>query len=197
MAAVILAAGLGRRFGGPKADARLHGRTLLAHVADIARKAGLDPVIAVISGSTEVRAAVVAVVNPRPERGLSSSLQLGIGAVPKGHAALVLLVDQPTLAPESIEAVLRARGARPILAADASGRLAPPVLIEPEVFPVVATLTGDIGLRGVLRQNPGLVHAVPVAAHAPDVDTAHDLARLESDGGESEGRSSGAARLRP
>lgn len=183
MAAVILAAGLGRRFGGPKAAARLHGRTLLARVADIARKAGLDPVIAVISSPVEVPAGVVAVANPGPERGLSSSLQLGMGAVPPGHAAVVLLVDQPTLAPESIEAVLGSRGALPILAAEAGGRLAPPVLIEPEAFPVVASLTGDIGLREVFRRNPALVEAVPVVAHAPDVDTADELARLESEGG--------------
>jgi CTP:molybdopterin cytidylyltransferase MocA len=183
VAAVILAAGLGRRFGGPKAGARLHGRTLLAHVANIARSAALEPVIAVISGPVEVPAGVVAVTNPHPERGLSSSLQLGIEAVPPGHAALVLLVDQPTLAPESIGAVLGARGSRPILAAEAGGRLAPPVLLEPEAFAVVATLTGDIGLREVFRQNPTLVHAVPVTAHAPDVDTAGELARLESEGG--------------
>lgn len=183
MAAVILAAGLGRRFGGPKAGARLHGRTLLAHVADIARRAGLDPVIAVISGAVEAPSAVLAVANPHPERGLGSSLQLGIGAVPPGHAALVLLVDQPTLAPESIQAVLGARGARPILAAEANGRKAPPVLIEPEAFTVVATLTGDIGLREVFRRNPELVHVVPVVAHAPDVDTADELARLETEGG--------------
>lgn len=183
MAAVILAAGLGRRFGGPKAGARLHGLTLLARVADIARKARLDPVIAVVSGSVEVPAGIVAVTNPDPERGLSSSLQLGIGAVPPEHAALVLLVDQPTLDPESINTVVSARGARPILAAEAGGRLAPPVLIESEAFGVVATLTGDIGLREVFRRNPALVQAVPIAAHAPDIDTAEELARLETEGG--------------
>jgi len=106
-------------------------------------------------------------------------LQLGIGAVPPGEAALVLLVDQPTLAPESIAAVLAARGTRPILAAQSGGRLAPPVLLEPEAFPVVATLAGDIGLREVFHRNPELVHAVPVPMHAPDIDTAEDLARLE------------------
>lgn len=183
VAAVILAAGLGRRFGGPKAGARLHGHTLLAHVVDVAHEAGLEPVIAVIPGAAEVPAGVVAVANPHPERGLSSSLQLGIGAVPPGHAAVVLLVDQPTLAAGSIGAVLSARGTRPILAAEAGGRLAPPVLIEPEAFLSVATLTGDIGLREVFRQNPELVQPVPVAAHAPDVDTAEELARLESEGG--------------
>jgi CTP:molybdopterin cytidylyltransferase MocA len=122
---------------------------------------------------------VVAVINPKPERGLSSSLQFGIGAVPPGQAALVLLVDQPTLAPESIRAVLAARGARPILAAESGGRLAPPVLLEPEAFHVVETLAGDIGLREIFHRNPELVRAVSVPTHAPDIDTADDLARLE------------------
>jgi CTP:molybdopterin cytidylyltransferase MocA len=179
VAAVILAAGLGRRFGGPKAGARLRGRTLLVHVAALARSAGLDPVLAVVSGTQDVPEGVVAVLNSKPERGLSSSLQLGIGAVPPGQAALVLLVDQPTLAPESIAAVLAARGMRPILAAQSGGRLAPPVLLEPEAFPVVAMLAGDIGLREVFDRQPELVHAVSVLAHAPDIDTADDLARLE------------------
>jgi len=180
VAAVILAAGLGRRFGGPKVGAQLHGRTLLAHVADLARGAGLVPVIAVVSGSPDVPAGVIAVANPHPERGLSTSLQLGIGAVPRDHAALVLLVDQPTLAPASITTLLAARGSRPILAAEAGGRLAPPVLIEQGAFPVVATLAGDIGLREVFQAHPELVHGVEVPAHAPDVDTRADLERLEA-----------------
>jgi len=180
VAAVILAAGLGRRFGGPKAGARLHGQTLLAHVAALAQNAGLKPVIAVVSDAQEVPDGVVVVVNPKPERGLSSSLQLGVGAVPPRVAALVLLVDQPTLPPESIAAVLTARGTRPILAAESGGRLAPPVLLEPEAFAAVATLAGDIGLREVFHRNPGLVHAVPVPMHAPDIDTTADLARLEA-----------------
>jgi len=180
VAAVILAAGLGRRFGGPKAGARLHGQTLLVHAVALARSAGLKRVIAVVPGAVDVPVDVVAVVNPNPERGLSSSLQVGIGAVPPGMAALVLLVDQPTLAAESLAAVLAARGTRPILAAESGGRLAPPVLLESEAFPVVATLAGDIGLRDVFRRNPELVHAVSVPEHAPDIDTADDLARLEA-----------------
>ncbi|MGH2482832.1 MAG: nucleotidyltransferase family protein [Candidatus Limnocylindria bacterium] len=180
VAAVILAAGLGRRFGGPKAGARLRGQTLLAHVVARARGAGLKPVIAVILDAVDVPPDVVAVVNPRPEHGLSSSLQLGIAAVPPGMSALVLLVDQPTLAAESIADVLTARGTRPILAAESGGRLAPPVLLEPEAFPLVAALAGDIGLRGVFRRNPELVHAVSVPGHAPDIDTTDDLARVEA-----------------
>jgi CTP:molybdopterin cytidylyltransferase MocA len=43
VAGVILAAGLGRRFGGPKVAARLGDDTLLMRVSRIARDAGLNP----------------------------------------------------------------------------------------------------------------------------------------------------------
>jgi CTP:molybdopterin cytidylyltransferase MocA len=180
VAAVILAGGLGRRFGGPKAEAVLHGETFLDRVAGTAAAAGLDPVVAVIPTGSATPDETVAVINPDPQRGLSSSLRLGIAAVPVGHAALVLLVDQPTMGPEAIAAVMAARGRRPLVAAQADGRLAPPVLIEPEAFPQIVGLDGDIGLREVFAAQPDLVEAVPVAGHAPDVDTPADLARLEA-----------------
>jgi CTP:molybdopterin cytidylyltransferase MocA len=180
VAAVILAAGLGRRFGGPKAVAQLGGRTLLSHVALRAREAGLDPIIAVVPIGTETPARVEAVVNHDPARGLSSSLRLGIEAVPPGRAAMVLLVDQPTLPVTTITTLLAGRGQRPLIAASADGQVAPPVLIEPEAFPEVMALHGDIGLREVLLTRSELVDVVEVPAHVPDVDTVADLDDLEA-----------------
>jgi CTP:molybdopterin cytidylyltransferase MocA len=180
VAAVILAAGLGRRFGGPKATATLAGTSFLERVAARATEAGLDPVIAVVPPGTATPPGVTAIVNPAPARGLSSSLQLGMGAVPSGHAALILLVDQPTVERAALEAILGARGHRPVVAASADGRLGPPVLLEPGALSLTTALSGDIGLREVLAANPELVQAVPVPAHAPDVDTPADLERLEA-----------------
>jgi CTP:molybdopterin cytidylyltransferase MocA len=181
VAAVVLAAGLGRRFGGPKAQATWAGTRLVDRVASIAGAAGLDPVIAVVPPATAPPPGAVAVVNPYPERGLSSSLQLGIVAVPPGHAALVLLVDQPGMPVEVIEAVLAGRGRRSLVAAWSGERAGPPVLIEREAFPLVMALSGDIGLREVLAERPELVEAVAVEAHPPSVETADDLARLEAE----------------
>jgi CTP:molybdopterin cytidylyltransferase MocA len=48
IAAVVLAAGESRRFGGRKQLAELNGRTLLEHVLELARTAGLDTVVAVV-----------------------------------------------------------------------------------------------------------------------------------------------------
>ena len=54
----MLAAGEGRRFGGPKQLASLDGRPLLAHVVAAAR-AALDPVVVVLGArASEVRAGV-------------------------------------------------------------------------------------------------------------------------------------------
>jgi CTP:molybdopterin cytidylyltransferase MocA len=80
-----------------------------------------------------------------------------------------------------IEAVLAGRGHRSLVAASADGRAGPPVLIEPEAFPLVMALSGDIGLREVLSGRPELVEAVAVEAHPPSVETADDLARLEAE----------------
>jgi CTP:molybdopterin cytidylyltransferase MocA len=79
----------------------------------------------------------------------------------------------------TISAVLAARGERPVVAAEAGGILAPPVLIESTHFHLVEGLSGDIGLRQLLRDNPDLVTNVPVAAHPPDVDSPGDLRSVD------------------
>jgi CTP:molybdopterin cytidylyltransferase MocA len=77
----------------------------------------------------------------------------------------------------TIEAVVAARGNRPLVAALAGGVLAPPVLIERTHFGLADGLSGDVGLRDLLRRDPDLVTAVPVPRHAPDLDTPDDLGR--------------------
>lgn len=182
-AAVILAAGAATRFGSLKQVATLGDGTLLEAVIGTARASGLDPIIVVVPPTVHVPADVVAVENPAPELGMSRSLQLGLGAVPvDADAAVVMLGDQPTLATSAIAALLTARGARPIVAALARGLLAPPVLLEREAFRLADEVSGDRGLRDLLRDHPDLVNAVDVGEHAPDVDTPADLTRLQGAG---------------
>jgi molybdenum cofactor cytidylyltransferase len=184
VAAVILAAGESRRFGSRKQLAELNERTLLEHVIHLARQAGLDPVIGVVPEwltppDAALDPAPTWIANSNPERGLSHSLRLGFEALPAtSQAAVILLGDQPTLAPSTIHALLAARGEKPIVAAWAAGRLAAPVLVERSHFSIVQEPGGDFGLRHVLNANPELVLGVEVAAHAPDVDTPADLDAL-------------------
>lgn len=187
VAAVILAAGASTRFGSQKQLARLaSGRTMLEEVVEIARAAGLDPIIAVVPPGLAVPPDVVPERNSAPEAGISHSLRLGLGAVPaEVAAAVILLGDQPTVRPEVIGTILAAaRGDRPVVAAHASGRSGPPVLIMRPGFDLADQARGDEGLRSIVAASPELVTSVEVGQHAPDVDTPGDLAAL----GEGESR---------
>jgi molybdenum cofactor cytidylyltransferase len=184
VAAVVLAAGESRRFGGRKQLAKLDGRTLLEHVLGLALAAGLYPIVAVVPAwlprpITRDDPPLRWILNPHPERGMSHSLRLGFAALPAtSEAALILLGDQPTLALETVRALCAARGRKPIVAARAAGRLSAPVLVERSHFAIVQEPIGDIGLREVLNAHPEWVLAVEVGEHPPDVDTPADLEAL-------------------
>lgn len=187
MAAVILAAGESRRFGGRKQLAVHQGRTLLEHVLLGALAAGLEPIVAVVPvWLTRPRDWVDErlrwVRNPHPGRGMSHSLRLGFAALPETvDAAVILLGDQPTLPAARIAAVVAGRGDRPIVAAHAGGQPAPPVLVERSHFHLVDAATGDAGLRSLLAAHPEWVTAVEVPSHAPDIDTPNDLTGIGMD----------------
>jgi CTP:molybdopterin cytidylyltransferase MocA len=187
VAAVVLAAGAGRRFGGPKGEALLGASRFVDLVVHSALGAGLDPIVVVVQPGVAGFAESIRVVeNGESGVGLSRSLQLGLQAVPERCAAAVILLgDQPTLPVASVRAVLEFPGSRPLRAASASGRLGPPVYIARSHFAVAETVSGDRGLRRILAAQPDLVDRVPVGAHPPDIDTAADLEdvlrRLESD----------------
>ena len=184
VAAVVLAAGESRRFGGAKQLAVLDGRTLLEHVLLRAAEAGLDPVVAVVPvwltrprDWTDERLRWIR--NPHPGRGLSHSLQLGFAALPADcEAAVILLGDQPTMPGERIAAVIAGRGERPIVATHVGRRPAPPVLVERSHFGLIGEAAGDAGLRDLLAAHPEWVVAVEMPGHVPDVDTLADLDRL-------------------
>jgi CTP:molybdopterin cytidylyltransferase MocA len=184
VAAVVLAAGESRRFGSPKQLARMGERTLLEHVLEIARTAGLDPVVAVVPVWLSRPAAMDDerlrwVRNPHPERGMSHSLQLGFAALPTDvGAAVILLGDQPTVGPATIHRLLLARGGRPLVATRVAERLAAPLLVERSHFGVVEQPRGDIGLREVLAAHPEWVLPVEADGALPDVDSPDDLARI-------------------
>jgi molybdenum cofactor cytidylyltransferase len=179
VAAVILAAGASTRFGSPKQLARVGEGTMLQAVVAIAREAGLRPIIAVVPSGLDLPADVVTVRNDQPARGMSHSLQLGIEAVPRSAvAAVVLLGDQPSLPVASVRAIVAARGTHPVVAGSANGLLQPPVLIERSAFGVVQELSGDIGLREIVRGRPELVRSVSLEVVPPDVDTPADLELL-------------------
>jgi CTP:molybdopterin cytidylyltransferase MocA/SAM-dependent methyltransferase len=192
--AVEHAAGAGERFGGRKLEARIAGRPVLQHVLDALAVAGHDDPIVVLGPDSALAAPIewrgaARVTNPEPERGLSSSLQLGwaaaMAAAPAPDAVLVVLGDQPRLAPEVVRAVVTAPldPDRPVVAphfADSGARN--PMRLEREAARLVAAASGDRGIGPLLAAEPVLVRWLAVDGDNPDVDRPADLvAAIEAD----------------
>lgn len=190
VAAVVLAAGAGSRFGGVKLLASLAGRPVLQHVLDRLADAGIAEVLVVLGDDAQVVEDAVdwrrerRIRNPDPARGLASSLRVGIDALDDtAEGALIVLGDQPLLSVETIRTLLdaSAEGAGPIVVpvyGGDGGRN--PVFLAREAFRLVAEATGDRGLGPVIAAHPDLVHEVPVNAPGgnPDIDTRSDLVAL-------------------
>src|SRR4051794_497692 len=104
-AALILAAGLGTRFGGRKLLAPIGGKPMLQHVLDLAADAELSPIVVVMGADGDQVIAMCSwrserrVFNREPERGLASSVRIGVKAIESSVATrmVVLLGDQPFL----------------------------------------------------------------------------------------------------
>ena len=195
MAAVVLAAGRARRFGGAKLLAPLHGRPVVAHVLDVVRRARAAGVVAdarvVVAADDDAVAALAreagaaTVVNDAPERGLSSSLRCGLAALgPDAGAAVVLLGDQPLVRPDVVAALVAAwRDGRGVVVrpryADAYSEPGHPVLLDRSVWPLADRLEGDAGLGLLLPPGSPEVALIDVAGRNPDVDTPAELDTLE------------------
>ena len=170
---IVLAAGAGTRFGRPKAEIVLGGERLVDRAVRVLRDGGCAEVVAVARQGVDVPGAVV-VVNPDPERGMGSSLRLGLAAA-SGTRAVIVLVDTPGIGADAVRRVLAVDA--PVVVATYSGRRSHPVVIDRPLWTEVATLAdGDHGARPFMRAHPDLVVEVACEGDPADVDTPADLA---------------------
>ena len=189
IAGILMAAGASQRLGQSKQLLVWRGRPLIAHVAQTALDARLDPVIVVIGHRAgEMRAAlqslaVIVVENPRWPDGMSTSMHAGLSALPADvDAALFLLVDQPRITADYLRAMVAAYRAsrKPIVVSAFQGKRASPTLFDRSLFDQLRRITGDVGGRAVIDASPNLVAMVEADDEATllDIDTPEDWQRI-------------------
>lgn len=177
---ILLAAGWGRRMGGPKALVRdPAGRTFLERVLLAVQGARPDLVVVVAGpwadAGTDLAAipgaeAALFAFNPDPDRGAISSIRCALASAGVDWAgALVSLVDHPLVRPETCAAVADAwretpdRIVVPVLPAVDGRRRGHPVVFPEWAFAELAGPLADAeGARAVVRGNPSRVREIDV-----------------------------------
>ncbi|MGQ9369446.1 DVU_1551 family NTP transferase [Azospirillum sp. ST 5-10] len=171
VAAVVLAAGRSSRMGAFKPLLPFGGRSVLGHVVDGLRRGGVATIVVVYGHNAAAMAAAVAdlgvagVENPAYDRGMLSSVQAGIAALPEEAAGcLVLPVDMPLVRPSTVARILRAAAdtGAPLLHPVFAGRRGHPPFVARALFADVLAAAGPGGLRAVLERHAGEAREVEV-----------------------------------
>lgn len=171
VAGVVLAAGEGKRFGGPKAPFEYEGERLVDRAVRVLREAGCDPVF-VILGAWEgnVDDALV-IVNHGWQEGMGSSLRIAlkwVNATTEADYAMVTLVDLPGLTSAAAQRLIDAPAGIAIATYD--GDRGHPVRIPRAHFrELIDTVAGDEGARSFLAGRDDVVY-VEVGDIASGVD---------------------------
>ena len=173
-AGLVLAAGEGRRFGGPKQLADVAGRPLVEHALAALRR--LERVVVVLGArAEEIRAGAdlgraEVVVCADWAEGMGASLRRGLAALGRADEVVVVLADQPFITPAVVARVRAAPGD----AARATYGGAPG-------HPVVLRRRADRARRRAARRR-GLPRLLPMTevecgdlADPQDIDTQADL----------------------
>ena len=183
---ILLAAGIASRFGSNKLEAMLGNDMLGLHAARTLAEIGCNDLFAVHDPANAKLASglqsngFTLLDNDIPHAGLSHSLALAAlaaTAATEADAMLVCLADMPSVTTRHLLALIDAHRQHPdcIIASATATRRSPPALFPRAAWPMLATLTGDVGARQFLY------YAIAVqtpAAELIDIDSRDDLTRL-------------------
>jgi molybdenum cofactor cytidylyltransferase len=177
IAGILLSAGLSTRFGRQKLLQPYRGELLVRKTARCFLEAGLQPVVVVVSnnpafGDALAGLPLTTVENAHPEDGISSSIAIGVGALPEtATAALIGVADQPYLTSEAIEELLRAFLPGRIVVPRFGDHRGNPPVFDRRFFHDLMQLRGDRGGQIVVNAHPDAIIEVILAEEiGADVD---------------------------
>lgn len=187
-AAIVLAAGLSRRMGGPNKLLMAHrGKPLIAWAVAAACASRAQRVVLVTGRDGDAvalaagqHAKLVRAHNLRPTDGLSASLKLGLAQTGEADAVAVLLGDMPGVEATLLDLLFEAWRADAYAAVPVfQGEAGNPVILGRAAMADCAALEGDRGARKLIDAHAAKVLRVPVSTRAilADFDAPADFGR--------------------
>jgi CTP:molybdopterin cytidylyltransferase MocA len=187
IAAVVLAAGEGRRAGGPKALLRIEGATFLERVVGRLHRPGVVRIVVVlghdaarVAAEARLPASVMVVVNDAWAAGMLGSVIAGLDAAEGAEAVLLHPVDHPLVEEETVDRVVEAlEGGARIAVPTHGGRRGHPGGFARATWDLLRAAPRSEGARFVLAAHPEwIVHVEGGPGCRAGVDTPEDYRRL-------------------
>ena len=182
---ILLAAGLGSRFGGNKLEARIDGKPMYQIALEKVAELEEQKIKIIVTGNQNIgrmaeKMGILAVYNQEPELGISHSIELGLNEVQKAgvQAAMFMVCDQPWLKESTLRAMVCAyRGG--ILQLKWGKTRGNPVIFEKDCFEELKALTGDTGGRKILSRykNKICFFEASELVELKDIDTRENLTK--------------------
>ncbi len=189
IAVVILAAGQSRRMGPVnKLLAEVDGKTMVRHALDAAMACHGQPIIVVTGHEADLVAGAVdkpgvrVVHNPDYAAGLSTSVRVGLEAVPGDNdGAIIMLSDMPQVTAEHLNRLIAAfdpAEGRAICVPSWQGKIGNPTLWAKRFFDEMCALDGDTGAKHLIGTYGEVVGEVAMESDAvlTDIDSPETLA---------------------
>lgn len=184
-AGVLLAAGMSRRVGQLKQTLDWSGKSILRHTATTLLDAGLTPVLVVLGHERErltdelYGLDVVVVKNADYHKGMFSSVQAGLSALPGNVSrCAICLVDQPGIEPDVIRRLVRVSNehSAAVVIPRHQGQTGHPVIVTREVIQASLAAEPAATLRDVLAGFANRTRYVDVETDSVvcDIDTLDD-----------------------
>lgn len=186
---VLLAAGAGKRFGGNKLTAQVHGKPMYLWAMENIEEMKTELPAVVVTGTPEIVSAaeakgMIAIFNGQPELGISLSIRLGIEAViqedRKVDGILFMVCDQPWLEKTTLVRLMSEFDGG-ILALSYGERRGNPVIFSREYLKELSELSGDIGGRQVMARHRENVRFLEVndEKELQDIDKREQIELIE------------------
>tara|TARA_R110002110_G_scaffold91264_3_gene237675 strand:- start:11189 stop:11776 length:588 start_codon:yes stop_codon:yes gene_type:complete len=188
---VLLAAGVGQRFGSDKRQAVLPNskRMLDTTIANISAS-GLPLLVCVGVGDERLLASleergIDGHLCPGSREGMGATLADGVAAVDGWDGLIVALADMPWIETATYRRVADMLEVDRICVPTCGGRDGHPVGFGRTFFSELCALRGNSGGRHVIQRHAGFVSRLPVTdpAIAWDVDVPGDISRLAIENG--------------
>ena len=188
IANIILAAGQSKRMlKDNKLLIKINKQYMIEKIVDTALNSSADSTVVVLGHQNNViqeiiqNKEVITTINEDYKKGLSSSLQCGISALPDDcDAAIIILADMPNIEIKVLNSIINnynPKKNKSIIIPTFNGKKGNPILIDRKYFPDILKVKGDKGAKDIIANNKNYVLEIPQnnSSVLDDIDTKEDL----------------------